>query len=42
LTETEFRTALERAGLGEIEITVTHRVHQHAAWAVIRARKPLD
>ena len=40
LTETEFRTALAQAGLEEIEITETHRVHQHAGSAIIRARKP--
>jgi arsenite methyltransferase len=40
LTETEFRSALERAGFGEIEITETHRVHDHAGSAIIRARKP--
>ena len=40
LTETEFRSALERAGFGEIEITETHRVHEHAGSAIIRARKP--
>ena len=39
LTETEFRAALERAGFGEIEITETHRVHEHAGSAIIRARK---
>jgi arsenite methyltransferase len=40
LTETEFRSALKNAGFGEIEITETHRVHEHAAAAIIRARKP--
>ncbi len=40
LTETEFRTALEAAGLDGIEITPTHKVHQHASAAIIRARKP--
>jgi arsenite methyltransferase len=39
LTPTEFRSALERSGFGEIEITETHRVHEHAAAAIIRARK---
>ena len=42
LTETEFRTALESAGFAEIEIRETHRVHEHAAAAIIRARKPDD
>jgi ubiquinone/menaquinone biosynthesis C-methylase UbiE len=39
LTETEFRSALESAGFGEIEITETHRVHEHAGSAIVRARK---
>lgn len=39
LTETEFRSALQSAGFGEIEITETHRVHEHAGSAIIRARK---
>jgi ubiquinone/menaquinone biosynthesis C-methylase UbiE len=39
LTEAEFRSALEAAGFGEVEITATHRVHEHAASAIIRARK---
>jgi len=42
LTEDEFRSVLEAAGLGEIEITETHRVHDSAASAIIRARKPLQ
>ena len=41
LTEREFRAALENAGLDEIEIRPTHAVHEHAAAAIIRARKPL-
>ena len=40
LTESEFRATLEDAGLQEIEIRLTHRVHQHASAAIIRARKP--
>jgi SAM-dependent methyltransferase len=40
LTEKEFRSALEGAGLVEIAIHETHRVHEHAAAAIIRARKP--
>jgi arsenite methyltransferase len=39
LTEAEFRSALENAGFGDIEITETHRVHKHAGSAIIRARK---
>jgi hypothetical protein len=42
LTEAEFRGALEAAGFDEIEIRETHRVHEHAAAAIIRARKPAD
>jgi arsenite methyltransferase len=40
LTESEFRGALTSAGLEEIEIRETHRVHEHAAAAIIRAQKP--
>jgi SAM-dependent methyltransferase len=40
LTEDEFRAALAHAGLKDIEITPTHRVHEHAGSAIIRARKP--
>jgi SAM-dependent methyltransferase len=40
LTEDEFRRELVAAGFEEIEIQETHRVHDHAASAIIRARKP--
>jgi len=40
LTESEFRQALAAAGLENIEIDETHRVHEHAAAAIIQARKP--
>jgi ubiquinone/menaquinone biosynthesis C-methylase UbiE len=40
LTEAEFRAALAAAGLDEVEISETHRVHERAAAAIIRARKP--
>jgi len=40
LTEAEFRATLTAAGFGEIEIHPTHRVHEHAAAAIVRARKP--
>jgi arsenite methyltransferase len=40
LTEAEFRSALAAAGLVDIEIGETHRVHTHAGSAIIRARKP--
>jgi ubiquinone/menaquinone biosynthesis C-methylase UbiE len=39
LTETEFRAALTAAGLTDIEIHETHRVHEHASAAIVRARK---
>jgi arsenite methyltransferase len=40
LTEAEFRAALQAAGLEQVEIRATHRVHEHAAAAIVRARKP--
>jgi arsenite methyltransferase len=40
LTEDEFRSALTSAGLVDIEIRSSHRVHEHAASAIVRARKP--
>jgi arsenite methyltransferase len=40
LTETEFRQILAAAGLEDVDIRETHRVHEHAAAAIIRARKP--
>jgi arsenite methyltransferase len=40
LTRTEFEHALTSAGLIDVEITETHRVHEHATSAIIRARKP--
>ena len=40
LTEAEFRSALTSAGLDQIEIRETHRVHERASAAIIRARKP--
>jgi ubiquinone/menaquinone biosynthesis C-methylase UbiE len=39
LTEQEFRSALMSAGFEDIEISETHRVHEHAGAAIIRARK---
>jgi arsenite methyltransferase len=41
LTEEEFRQTLTAAGLEDIEIRETHRVHEHAAAAIVRARKPV-
>ena len=40
LTEQEFRAGLTAAGLTDIEVRLTHRVHPHASSAIIRARKP--
>jgi arsenite methyltransferase len=40
LTEPEFRRALSAAGLVDPEFRETHRVHERAAAAIIRARKP--
>ena len=40
LTEPEFRDGLAAAGLVDVEIRETHRVHEHAISAIIRARKP--
>ena len=40
LTRADFEAALMGAGLTEIEITPTHRVHAAAASAIVRARKP--
>jgi ubiquinone/menaquinone biosynthesis C-methylase UbiE len=40
LTRAEFESALEAAGLEEIEIRETHRVHEHASSAIVRARRP--
>ncbi len=42
LTEAEFRDSLTHAGFENIEINRTHQVHEHAAAAIIRARKPLN
>jgi threonine dehydrogenase-like Zn-dependent dehydrogenase len=40
LTREEFEHALAAAGLVDVEIRETHRVHEHAASAIIRARLP--
>jgi arsenite methyltransferase len=40
LTEDEFRAELEAAGFEEIEVRETHRVHDQAGSAIIRARVP--
>jgi SAM-dependent methyltransferase len=41
LTRTGFQAALDAAGLTDAEFRETHRVHEHAAAAIIRARTPL-
>jgi arsenite methyltransferase len=40
LTRTEFEQTLSEAGLRDIELRETHRVHEHASSAIVRARKP--
>jgi arsenite methyltransferase len=40
LTEDEFRSELAAAGFEEIAIRETRRVHEHAASAIVQARKP--
>jgi arsenite methyltransferase len=40
LTHSQYKGALTAAGLVDIEIRETHRVHEHAASAIIRASKP--
>ena len=40
LTRGQFEHALAVAGFVDVEIRETHRVHEHAASAIIRARKP--
>jgi ubiquinone/menaquinone biosynthesis C-methylase UbiE len=42
LTEVEFRAALSAAGLTDVEIRHTHRVHEHAGSAIVRATKPQE
>jgi SAM-dependent methyltransferase len=39
LTREAFAGGLRAAGFADVEITETHRVHEHAAAAIIRARK---
>jgi arsenite methyltransferase len=40
LTRAEFESALLSTGLVDVEIRQTHRVHEHAAAAIVRAVKP--
>ena len=39
LTAVDFERELAAAGFEEVEIRETHRVHEHAASAIIRARR---
>jgi SAM-dependent methyltransferase len=41
LTREEFERSLAAAGFADVEITETHRVHEHAASAIIQARLPV-
>jgi SAM-dependent methyltransferase len=41
LTRGQFEAMLADQGLVDIEITETHRVHEHASSAIVRARKPV-
>jgi arsenite methyltransferase len=40
LTRADYKRYLLDAGLTDIEIIETHRVHEHAASAIVRARRP--
>ena len=40
LTLGEYEAALAAAGLVDVEVSETHRVHAHAASAIVRARRP--
>ena len=40
LTRDQYEAALADAGLVDVEIRETHRVHEHAASAIVRARRP--
>ena len=40
LTREEYERHLTGAGLVDVEIVETHRVHEHAGSAIVRARKP--
>ncbi|MCW3024399.1 MAG: methyltransferase protein [Conexibacter sp.] len=39
LTRAEFERGLRAAGFADVEITETHRVHEHASSAIVRARR---
>jgi arsenite methyltransferase len=40
LTRAEFERTLTEAGFVDVEVQETHRVHEHAYSAIVRARKP--
>jgi arsenite methyltransferase len=40
LTREEYERHLADAGLVDVEIVETHRVHEHAGSAIVRAHKP--
>jgi hypothetical protein len=40
LTRGQFEAMLADEGLVDVEIRETHRVHEHASSAIVRARKP--
>jgi arsenite methyltransferase len=40
LSRAEYEHALTTAGLVDLDIRETHRVHAHATSAIVRARKP--
>jgi len=40
VTEAEFRAALTAAGLTDVDVRHTHRVHTYASSAIVWARKP--
>jgi SAM-dependent methyltransferase len=42
LTEREFADLLVAAGFEDVELRRTHKVHEHAAAAIVRARKPME
>lgn len=41
LTRAEFERELRAAGFEDVEVEATHRVHEHASSAIVRARLPL-
>lgn len=41
MTESVFQTTLLDAGFTDVEITPTHRVHEHASAAIVRAHLPV-